>query len=148
MKIFKNKYLLIVLLCVVAIANAAYLSNEAYQYMYVDSSALSSFCDLSQNISCSEVLKSPYSRVFGIPFPWIALAVYPILLGLAYLGYKSKDVFYAKTIQVLSLLGMLFNFFIIYREMFYIFAYCILCLICTLIIISIFAISTSIIRED
>jgi len=147
MKILKNKYLLIVILCLVALVNAVYLSYEAYQYMYTGFE-VSSVCDLSQSVSCSEVLKSPYSRVFGIPFPWIALAVYPILLAFAYMGYRTKEISYAKVIQVLSLLGMLFNFFIIYREMFYIFAYCILCLICTLIIISIFAISTSIIRED
>lgn len=147
MKTFKNKYLLIAVLCLIALVNAVYLSYEAYEYMYAGVE-VSSVCDLSQNVSCSEVLKSPYSKVFGIPFPWIALAVYPVLLALAYLGYKTKDVFYAKTIQILSLMGVCFNLFIIYREVFYIFAYCILCLICTLIIISIFSISTFIIRED
>ncbi len=146
MKTFKNKYLLIVVLCLVALVNAVYLSYEAYLYMYTGVE-VSSVCDLSQSISCSEVLKSPYSRVFGIPFPWIALAVYPILLALAYMGYRTKEISYAKVIQVLAFCGMLFNFFIIYREIFYIYAYCILCLICTLIIVSVFGISTSIIRK-
>jgi uncharacterized membrane protein len=66
---------------------------------------------------------------------------------LAYLGYTKKDVVYAKIIQALSFMGMCFNFFIIYREMFFIYSYCILCLICTLIIISIFIISTFEIRN-
>jgi uncharacterized membrane protein len=146
MKMLKNKYLVIVLLCLVALVNAVYLSYEAYQYMYAGVE-VSSVCDLSQSISCTEVLKSPYSRVFGIPFPWIALVVYPILLALAYMGYRTKNILYAKVIQVLVFCGMLFNFFIIYREIFYIYAYCILCLICTLIIVSIFVVSTLIIRK-
>jgi uncharacterized membrane protein len=73
--------------------------------------------------------------------------VYPMIFILAYLGYTKKDVVYAKIIQALSFMGMCFNFFIIYREMFFIYSYCILCLICTLIIISIFIISTFEIRN-
>lgn len=137
-----KKQTIIMILATVAIFNAAYLSNKAYQFMYVDGPVTSSFCDLSQTSSCSEVLKHPLSRVFGIPFPWIALVVYPILLVLTYLWYRSENVKYAKIIQKLSFLGILFNGFIIYREIFYIYSYCLLCLMCTGIIVAIFILST------
>jgi len=143
-----NKYLLICGLSIIAFINATYLSYQAYEFRFSDVSLTSSFCDISKNVSCTEVLKSPYSQVFGIPFPWIAFVVYPVLFWLAYLGYKKKDIFYAKTIQILSFLGLCFNLFIIYRETFLIFSYCILCLICTFIIASIFALSTMVLKES
>lgn len=141
-----KKSLIIIILCVVAIFNASYLSYKAYEFM---SSGLvsSSFCDLSQTSSCTEVLKHPLSRVFGIPFPWIALVVYPVLLALAIAAYRSDKIRCMRIIQKLSFLGMLFNGFIIYREMFYIYSYCLLCLMCTAIIITIFALSTSEIKK-
>jgi uncharacterized membrane protein len=143
-----KKYFYIQLLSAIAFINAAYLSYKAYYFRFVDNSFGSSFCDLSQSVSCSEVLKHPLSTVFGISFPWIAFFVYPILFVLAYLGYKKKEIIYAKYLVVLSLLGMCFNFFIIYREMFYIYSYCILCLICTAIIISIFVLSLKMLNEE
>lgn len=141
-----KKSLVIIVLCVVAIFNASYLSYKAYEFMS-SGAVSSSFCDLSQTSSCTEVLKHPLSRVFGIPFPWIALVVYPALFALAIAAYSSNKISYVKSIQKLSFLGMLFNGFIIYREMFYIYSYCLLCLICTAIIVTIFTLSTSEIKK-
>lgn len=137
-----KKQVIIMFLATVAIFNATYLSYKAYQFKFIEGPVASSFCDLSQTSSCSEVLKHPLSQVFGIPFPWVALLVYPVLLLLTYIWYKSENIKYAKIIQKLSFLGMLFNGFIIYREVFYIYSYCLLCLICTAIIITIFTLST------
>jgi uncharacterized membrane protein len=130
-----------------AIINAAYLSYKAYVFQYVSKVDFSTICSFSSTNSCSNVLASPYSLVFGIPFPWIALIVYPILFFLALRGFQKSSYAQAKTIAILSGLGMCFNGFIIYREITIIHAYCVLCLICTAIIISIFAISLSILRE-
>ena len=141
-----KKSLIIAILSFIAIFNATYLSYKAYQFMYTGSVS-SSFCDLSQTSSCTEVLKHPLSRVFGIPFPWIALVVYPLLFALATAAYKSNKILYIKIIQKLSFLGMLFNGFIIYREVFYIYSYCLLCLMCTAIIVTIFSLSTSEIKK-
>jgi uncharacterized membrane protein len=142
-----NKYFAIIFLSIIAIFNAAYLSYKAYQFKFIETPVASSFCDISQTASCSEVLKHPLSQVFGIPFPWIALFVYPVLLLLTFLGYRSKNILYLKITQKLALAGMAFNGFIIYREIFYIYSYCILCLICTFIIITIFALATSEIKK-
>lgn len=143
-----NKFKIILILSIVALFNAVYLSNKAYQLNYLNPETVSSFCDLSKTSSCTEVLKHPLSKVFGIPFPWMAVVVYVALIALSYLGYKKKDLWYAKVIQKIAFAGMLFNGFIIYREIFYIYSYCLLCLACTAIIISIFVLSTLLIKEN
>lgn len=142
-----RQYRTIIILAAIALVNAAYLSYKAYYFHYVDPLGLSSFCDFSTFNSCSEVLRHPLSSVFGVPFPWVALLVYPILLSLAWYGYRHQSYAQAKILATLSFLGMCFNGFIIYREIFFIKAFCLLCFICTLIIISIFFLSLSLVRE-
>lgn len=132
----------------VAILNAAYLSYKAYFFRFVDPTGLSSFCDFSSTASCSEVLRHPLSQVFGVSFPWVALVVYPVLFALAWLGFKKQSFTQAKALAVLAFLGMCFNGFIIYREIAFIKAYCLLCLLCTVIIVSIFLLSIKLIQEE
>ncbi len=142
-----RKYQAIIILSAIALVNAAYLSYKAYFFRYIDPLGLSSFCDFSTFNSCSEVLRHPLSNVFGMSFPWAALLVYPVLLGLAWYGYKQQSYAQAKVLAVLSFLGICFNGFIIYREIFFIHAFCLLCFMCTLIIISIFCLSLSLVKE-
>lgn len=143
-----KQYRTIIILAAVAIVNAAYLSYKAYFFRYIDPMGLTSFCDFSKVNSCSEVLRHPLSNVFGIPFPWVALVVYPIILGVAWYGYKHQSYLQAKIIATLSFLGVCFNGFIIYREIFFIKAFCLLCFICTLIIITIFILSLKMVKES
>ena len=143
-----KQYRIIAILAAIALVNALYLSYKAYYFRYVDSLGLTLICDFSKVNSCSEVLRHPLSNVFGIPFPWVALAVYPILLGLAWYGHRKQSYFQAKILLTLSFLGMAFNGFIIYREIFFIKAFCLLCFICTLIIITIFVLSLRMVRES
>ncbi len=143
----KNKFLIIQILALIAFINASYLSYKAYFVRFVDPVGLSSFCDISNVFSCTDVLRHPLSQVFGVSFPWIALAVYPVLFFVAFCGYKSEKIVYAKALAAVSFLGVLFNSFIIYRETIYIQAYCLLCLFCTIIIVSIFLLSFSIVKK-
>lgn len=140
----KYKFLILQIISGVAIINASYLSYKAYFVRFVDPNGLSSFCDISKLFSCTDVLRHPLSQVFGLSFPWIALVVYPVIFVVAWYGYRRGNILYAKIISIVSLLGILFNGFILYREAFIINSYCLLCLLCTVIIISIFLISTSI----
>lgn len=135
----KTAFTAIAALCVVATGNAAYLSYQAYEIM--NGGGFGSFCDINSTVSCTNVLESPLSRVFGIPFPMIALAVYPVLLALALVGRTKDDAKFFKAIAVLSAMGTAFNSLIIYRETFQIKAFCLLCLMCTAIIVTILAIS-------
>ena len=144
-----KKYLFIAILAAIAIVNAAYLSWEAYQIVYLnaDTVRLFSICDINSTFSCTSALDSAYSRPFGIPFPFIALVVYPVLLLLALIGYMTRSYGYAKALAILSFMGMCFNGYIIYMETFYIHAFCPLCLFCSAIIITIFITSLFILSE-
>ncbi|MDQ1344238.1 MAG: hypothetical protein QG650_958 [Patescibacteria group bacterium] len=135
----KTAYTLIASICGVALANAAYLSYQAYEIG--KGGGFDSFCDINSSISCTNVLAHPLAQIFGIPFPMIALAVYPVLLALALVGRAKDDAFFFKPLALLAAMGSTFNAFIIYREAVYIKAYCILCLLCSLIIVTVFAVS-------
>ncbi len=147
-----KKYLFIIVLACIAIVNAAYLSLKAYEISQgVDPSAtislLTAVCDINDTFSCTDALADPLSRPFGIPFPYIALVVYPVLLIIALVGYLKRSYTYAKALAVLSFLGICFNGYIITMETFYIRAYCPLCLFCSAIIITIFITSLLILRD-
>lgn len=133
-----KKYLAIIALSCIAFINALYLTDRAY---YLKETPISerplSFCDINSTFSCTNVLESPYSEVFGVPFPAIALFVYPILALLAFLGYRNASSKYFKPLLILALMGVAFNGTIIYREAVYIGAFCYLCLICSAIIVTI-----------
>lgn len=146
----KRTFLIIMILSLLAFINASYLSYKAYFFRFIDPNGLSSFCDVSSTFSCTEVLRHPLSQVFGLSFPWIAFVVYPVLFIIAYFGYRSikSCSVYAKTLAGLSFFGVFFNSFIIYREIVFINAYCLLCLLCTVMIVSIFGLSVSIVRTD
>ncbi len=143
----RKTYIIIAVLAGIAIINAAYLSQKAYYFQVLNEYMPNSVCDLSQTVSCSLVLQSPYAKVFGVPFPWIALVVYPVILILAFLGARRNNSRFAKAIAIISGAGVLFNGFIMYREVALIHAFCILCFICTLIIISIFCISYALAKK-
>lgn len=87
------------------------------------------------------MLAHPLSQVFGIPFPMIALAVYPVLLALAVIGWMKNSAVFFKPLAALAAMGTAFNAFIIYREAVYIKSFCILCLLCSAIIVTVFAVS-------
>jgi uncharacterized membrane protein len=99
-----KKLLAVIILCIIAIFNAAYLTNMAYSEL-----SGPSFCDISATISCTSVFSNTASQIFGIPFPAIALVVYPILLAIALLGYYKKISMHWTWLRWLSLGGMMFN---------------------------------------
>ena len=78
-----KKYLIITILSVIASINAIYLTSLAYTQQ-------SSFCDISATLSCTTALSSPDLIFFGLPFPAIALMVYPILFLIAMISYTKK----------------------------------------------------------
>ena len=148
-----KKYIVILILCLIALWNASYLSYEAFhinQAIYYGQSTedISSFCDFSESASCTNVLKHPLSKVFWIPFPVIALFVYPILFLLTLYGYLSQKILPIKFLAGMSLWGMIFNGYIIFMETFYIHAFCLLCLMCSAIIVTIFILSILILKEN
>lgn len=132
-----KKLLTICIISVVAFLNAVYLTVQNYKIEHAPKWSISSFCDLNNSFSCTNVLSSPYSKVFWLPFPAIAMAVYPIIFVIAFLGIQwiIKKPFHILT--ALWIAGTLFNSFFISREFLYIGSYCPLCLWCTAMIVTI-----------
>ena len=135
-----KKFTIIIILSIIATFNAAYLTWKAYWLLGEGAS----FCDINDRWSCANVVNHPATYIWPIPFPAIALVVYPILIAIAIMGlYCTSPKKNYKILTFLSLGGILFNSYIIYQETFVVKAYCPLCLMCTVIIITIFALSLS-----
>jgi uncharacterized membrane protein len=81
--------------------------------------------------------------IAGIPFPYLTLIAYPILILLIIWGLISANKKAAIMIKWLSLGLLLFYSYIFFQEIVYVQAYCIPCLICTALIIIILGISLS-----
>jgi len=130
-----------------ALINAFYLS---YDWIFsVDQSASMyflpannitwwwSFCDINDTLSCSAVLSNPLSQIYWVPFPVIALFVYPIIILVALLWIFNKIKYDTRILMFMWLGWIMFNWYFIYQETFNIWAFCPLCLLCSAIIITI-----------
>ncbi len=121
-------------LAIAAMWNAIYLTISAFNYASWDKSSL--FCDINNTFSCSTLFSYDFATIFWLPFPAIAMIVYPILATLAIVWaiYKLKWLF--KVILTISIMWIMFNSYIIYNE-FQVMVFCPACLVCTFIIITI-----------
>ncbi len=149
----KTKLIIISIISVLAFFNAFYLSydwifnieqnNSLYFLPMWDFVWNSSFCDINETFSCSVVLSNPLSQIYWIPFPIIALFVYPVIFFIAILWYfrKIKNVFTILFWMWIS--WIMFNWYFIYQEIFNIGAFCPLCLLCSAIILTISFLSWS-----
>jgi uncharacterized membrane protein len=138
----KKIYLVILILALIGVFNAAYLSYHAYGFWFgANADALRMLpCDISATFSCSDILSNPRSLVFGIPFPMVALIVYPILSIIALIGWMTRTTCPAKILTGLSAGGICFNSYVIYQESI-VGVWCPLCAMCTVIIVTIFVLS-------
>ena len=63
----QKKLIAILILAFIAFGNAVYLTNQAYTLkakLAASAGTYSSFCDLSDKFSCSNVLLAPAAQVF------------------------------------------------------------------------------------
>lgn len=127
----KKNLQVILILSFIAFFNATYLSFDG---LWKDGNT---FCDINNTISCTNVVTHPATHFFGVPFPLIAMVVYPVIALFAFLGLKGIIKKSHIVIRYLSALWILFNGYIIYQETFTIKAVCLLCLLCSVIIITI-----------
>ena len=136
-----KKLIIICILATLAFFNATYLTYQNYQIENAPEWSITSFCDLNNTFSCTNVLSSPYSKIFWMPFTAVAMAVYPIIFLIAFLWVMG---IIKKPFHILVYMAwgwILFNSYFIYQEYANIWAYCPLCLVCSWIIITIFVLS-------
>lgn len=129
-----KKLYAILVLALISLWNAIYLTISAFNYKAWDTSKL--FCDVSDTLSCSSLFSFDFAWIFGIPFPAIAMVVYPIIALIAILGIlgKCKKAFHV--ILGLWIWWMMFNSYIIYNE-YLVWIYCLACLACSVAITTI-----------
>lgn len=143
-----KKLIAICILSFVAFINATYLTYENYRIEKLEvNSQVSSFCDINNILSCTNVLSSPYSKVFWLPFPAIAMIVYPLIFAIAYLWAEWLMASSFKYLLILWISWAAFNWYFIAQEFLHIWSYCPLCLMCSVIIITIAIISYFWIRD-
>lgn len=126
----------IITMSILGIINASYLT-----YLFIQETFLGvktpSICDINNSVSCSSVITSEYGKLFGLPVCTIALFVYPALLILGILALKkknTKNIFF--TLAILSAMGTMMNIIYVYNEFAYIGALCLLCILCSVFIIT------------
>lgn len=138
-------------LAAIAFGNAVYLTSQAYALkakLAESAGSYSTFCDINDTFSCSNVLLSPRAQIFGMPFPAIATVVYPIIFLVALLGYLGICRKAFPILAGMAVGGMCFNGYFIFQEAFYIGSFCPLCLMCTGIIVTILVLSVLGIRKN
>lgn len=143
-----RKLITIGIISIIAFINATYLTIQNYKIENSPESTISSFCDFSNSFSCTNVLSSPYSKVFWLPFPAIAILVYPIIFAVAFLWVKWLI---RKPFHILAIMWfgwMMFNWYFIAQEFINIHSYCPLCMVCSGIIITIFILGIVWARSD
>lgn len=132
-----KKLISIIVLSSIATFNAVYLTIQAYAIKWQALNEITPLpCDINSTFSCSSVFTHDFSWIFWIPFPVIAMFVYPIIIAVALLGLLWKIKSHFKILFFMWIWGLLFNSYFIYHEIL-VSTYCLLCLACTLIIISI-----------
>lgn len=134
-----KKLIAIMILSVISTFNAVYLTIKAYGVRANEASG-SSFCDISETFSCSNVFVFDFSWLFWIPFPAIAMIVYPVIFIIALLGYLWKIKNHFTILLAMAIGGLLFNGNIIFHEI-QVMTFCLLCLMCTVFIASIWVMS-------
>lgn len=135
-----KKLYAIIILSFFSILNAIYLTIWAFNYKAWDTSEL--FCDVSSTFSCSSLFSFDFAWIFWIiPFPLLAMIVYPIIAIIAFMWVKKviKNPFLP--ILILWIWWMLFNSYIIYNE-YLVWIYCLACLACSFAITTIAIISS------
>ncbi|MBI5728811.1 MAG: vitamin K epoxide reductase family protein [Candidatus Magasanikbacteria bacterium] len=127
----KKIYFAIKLLAVAGIVTAVYLLVE--QFMPAEAFRP---CTINSTVNCDAVISGPLAKTLGIPTPLYGLAGYVgILLGAIFLKRKL--------ILGLAIFGLLFCLWIGYREIFQLRVICPVCILCQLVMLSIFGLAVA-----
>ncbi len=123
----------IILLGLIGLIDAIYLTTKYYTQSSVFCSWLNNGCDL--------VTSSRYASFWGIPIALVGAIYYALIIFLAVsLGHKSRPVVW-NYVSILSAGGFMFSLWLLYLQIFIIRAICFYCIISAAASILIFIIS-------
>src|SRR6058998_1225430 len=86
-----NKYARPIILVLAVAALGASIGALYVHYRIIKDPTYSSFCDISETVSCEAVLESPYATVRGIPVAAGGVVWSTLVLLLAALGMRRKN---------------------------------------------------------
>ncbi|MEK6907016.1 MAG: vitamin K epoxide reductase family protein [Nanoarchaeota archaeon] len=131
----KKRGLIIILISsLIAIFTSTYL-------LYLHYSDTSSFCDISQGLSCDIVNRSLYSEIFGIPIALFALITFYFINVITMAALQNKKIFGLNEKNIfdiiywLMIIGLLLALYLIYIEAFVLYSVCLLCVLLDIIIL-------------
>ena len=131
----KKRGLIIILVSsLIAIIVSIYLLYQHY-------SIKSSFCDITQDISCDIVNRSLYSEIFGIPVSLFALITFYIITVLTIATLRKDKIFNLDEKNILNIIfylmiiSLVFALYLVYIEAFVLYAVCPLCVLLDIIIL-------------
>lgn len=114
---FSLNRVLIAIFALAGLAIMAYLT-------YIHYANLSSFCDISESVSCDVVTTSLYSEIFGLPVSLLGLGYFGLVLYLIFFR-RGEKIF--RTIFLITLFVLLPSLYLSLMELVAIEALCILC---------------------
>jgi len=132
-----KKINIIIFFSILAMLTSLYL-------IYIHYSSSTSFCDISSEVSCDIVNKSPYSELFGVPVSFLSFLMFSFILLISiyikqdkeFSGFNRKELM--NVIFYLMIFSLLFALYLLYIELFVLYSICILCVLLDLLIIIIF----------
>lgn len=119
------------------------ISVSSYALYNHYGSAGSSFCNLSEAVSCDAVNKGPWSEIGGVPVAFIGIVGYVFSLALVFFRPNG----WTRWLFFGSLAGLLFSVYLTYLEAFVISAWCPICLFSFLLVAILTFISFSLFRR-
>ncbi len=133
-----KKLISIIILSLISIWNAIYLTIAAFNYKAWVWQKLA--CDINSYLSCSELFSHDFTWILGYPFAMLALFVYIFIIIISLLGILKKCTKTFEILLVVWISWMLFNSYIIANEIM-IKVFCLTCMLCSLSITAITIIS-------
>lgn len=98
-------------------------------------------CNLNSTINCDAIISGAVSKTLGLPTPLYGLIGYVVIAYAAL--FKKKKVLLAT-----AGFGLVFCLWIAYQELFLLQVICPVCILCQLIMVSVFTLASLIVRKN
>ena len=140
-----TKYARPLILVLALLASGASIASLYVHYRIIKDPTYTSFCDISETVSCEAVLESPYASVRGVPVAagGVIWSVLVLLIAARGMRRGSPDAFAAASgyIFVLATVGLSAVLYLAYASFFVIGKMCPLCMTMYVAVIGIFVLS-------
>lgn len=97
-------------------------------------------CSINATINCDAIISGAVAKTFGLPTPLYGLVGYTIIAVAAV--YRKK-----KLLIAMAAFGLGFCLWIAYRELFELRVICPICILCQLVMITVFTLSVMVMRR-